>query len=47
MPGLIGNVNAFNELSGSQFFQQSGSFVDVVLFGRINFVTDHGHASSV
>jgi len=39
-----GNVNAFNELSSCQFFQQSDSFVDVVLFGRINFVTDHGHA---
>ncbi|ABU78898.1 hypothetical protein ESA_03694 [Cronobacter sakazakii ATCC BAA-894] len=41
---VYSNVNAFYELSGSQFFQQSDGFVDVVLFGRINFVTDHTHA---
>ena len=32
-----GNVNAFNELGGSQFFQQGNGFVDGVLFGTINF----------
>ncbi|ABV14105.1 hypothetical protein CKO_03005 [Citrobacter koseri ATCC BAA-895] len=39
-----GNVYAFYELSSGQFFQQRDSFVDVVLFGRINFLTDHTHA---
>ncbi|SUH11803.1 Uncharacterised protein [Salmonella enterica subsp. enterica] len=38
-----GNVNAFVEFSSGQLFQQGNSFVDVVLFGRINFFTDHAH----
>ncbi len=38
-----GNVYAFYEFSSGQLFQQSNGFVDVVLFGRINFVTDHAH----
>src|SRR5690606_17422841 len=37
------NVNAFNELGGSQFFQQGNGFVDGVLFGTVNFFANNAH----
>ena len=37
-------VHAFYEFSSRQLFQQSDSFVDVVLFGCINFLADNTHA---
>ncbi|ABV18558.1 conserved hypothetical protein [Escherichia coli O139:H28 str. E24377A] len=37
-------VHAFYEFSSRQLFQQCDSFVDVVLFGCINFLADNTHA---